>query len=112
MAIEIVYFDNSNAKGGFIGNFGVKISEWNDIEINGLSLLRTAAGKRFVLFPRKQKRKEDGSYEKDYDYLNLPRETYDRFGASCIKAIDDHAAQSVTQQGMAQEQESCDDIPF
>ena len=109
--IEILYFDSDRAKGGFIGNFGVKIPEWNNMEIRGLALIRNKEGKRFVMMPNKKKLNGD-KWELEYNYLQLPREIHDKFSASCIQAIDIDAKKAASAFEPVVDVPNDNDLPF
>lgn len=120
MTIEVTYFNLERAKGSFLGNFGVRVSAWNNLVINNISLLKTKEGKKFIVLPEKKKF-ENGIWKKDFSFIEMEKDVKEAFQKSCIKAIDIHLtresqlhepSQSLHEQKIAMPAADDDELPF
>lgn len=103
MTIEVLYIDVTKAKGGFLGNFGVKVSAWNNLEISNIAWIRNKDGKEFIVLPNKKKQDDEGKWVLDIQFVTMPSDIFKNFAESCLKAIKvfkaEEAARTVSSSG-------------
>ena len=89
MTLEITYyFPNKDDQSKFIGEFGIRIVEW-DMYLSKLKLIRTLNGNYFVAAPSSDYTDKEG--KKQYKpYWTFGKEKSQKFFDSALKAVQEH----------------------
>lgn len=111
--IEVLEFDTSRAKGSYLGDITICITEWASLTIKNISVLESNEGNKFIRFPSRMKKTDEGKWVLDFYYVHLPKDNVGRFSNSCLKALEEFLNTQVTVgSGNDFEEPTNNDLPF